>query len=212
MKFASSIILTLGLSSSVLAVPVLEKKANTPLAAIGASLSTLQQTAGADQVAISNALASIKNDVTASAQIIAALGVNLTGIATALQTSGNEIYTATAGAAGGLAVTASGFTQYEIDILTTYIIQAVDFVKSVRATLTVTVTNLTPEARKAVASELAAVEAAIRPFVTPLQQFATAVQQARGSATLTITGLNNAIRGLLQLTLSAITNLIGVQL
>jgi hypothetical protein len=170
--------------------------------------------------------------VSAEIQIVAALGFNLSAITTALSAAEAQIIASTTGAAGGLAATATGLLQADINTLTNDINQAIALINGIQATLTVTATNLAPGkfcsleteiysrgydetnesivAYLAVASELAAVQAALAPFVGPLALFASAASQASASAGVTVTGLNAAVRGLVGLVMPTVMGATGV--
>ncbi|KAF5687442.1 hypothetical protein FCIRC_2386 [Fusarium circinatum] len=157
-----------------------------------ASLITLNQ--------INDNVALIKNNV--GAQVIveaqALVKANYQAIAQGLATSTTTIVSVTTGAAGGVAAQAIGLTNQQIVTLTTSILVVIDILENIGATVTVTVTDLTPALRATFQSEINAVKAAINPFVSPVLLFATAVRAANVGVSATITGLDNAIVNLIR--------------
>ncbi|KAF5534311.1 hypothetical protein FMEXI_11366 [Fusarium mexicanum] len=157
-----------------------------------ASLVTLNQ--------INDNVALIKNNV--DAQVIveaqALLKANYQAIAQGLTTSTTTIVSVTTGAAGGVAAQAIGLTNQQIVTLTASVNLVINIVENLGATVTVTVTDLTPALRATFQSEINAVKAAINPFVSPVLLFAAAVRAANVGGSATITGLDNAIVNLLR--------------
>ncbi|EWY97784.1 hypothetical protein FOYG_02547 [Fusarium oxysporum NRRL 32931] len=157
-----------------------------------ASLVTLNQ--------INDNVQLIKDNV--DAQIIveaqALLKANYQAIAQGLATSTTTIVSVTTGAAGGVAAQAIGLTNQQIVTLTVVIRLVIDILENLGATITVTVTDLTPALRATFQAEINAVKAAINPFVSPVLLFAAAVRAANVGGSATITGLDNAIVNLLR--------------
>ncbi|KAF5720909.1 hypothetical protein FMUND_3954 [Fusarium mundagurra] len=158
----------------------------------GSSVVTLNQ--------IDDNVALIKNNVDAQlvAQIQADLEANYQAILQGLAASTTTIVSVTTGAAGGVAAQAIGLTNQQIATLTASILVVIDILENLGATITITVTDLTPALRAAFQSEINAVKAAINPFVSPVLLLAAAVRAADIGGSATITGLDNAIVNLLR--------------
>ncbi|KAG9505320.1 hypothetical protein J7337_002287 [Fusarium musae] len=152
-----------------------------------ASLVTLNQ--------INDNVALISNNV--DAQVIveaqALLKANYQAIAQGLTTSTTTIVSVTTGAAGGVAAQAIGLANQQIVTLTASILVVIGILENLGATISITVTDLTPALRAAFQSEINAVKAAINPFVSPVLLLAAAVRAANIGGSATITGLDNAI-------------------
>jgi len=142
----------------------------------------------------------IKDNV--GAQIIveaqALVKANYQAIAQGLAASTTTIVSVTTGAAGGVAAQAIGLTNQQIATLTASVLVVIDIVENIGATVTVTVTDLTPALRATFQSEINATKAAINPFVSPVLLFAGAVRAANVGGSATITGLDNAIVNLIR--------------
>ncbi|KAH7267587.1 uncharacterized protein BKA55DRAFT_534356 [Fusarium redolens] len=142
----------------------------------------------------------IKNNV--DAQVIveaqALLKTNYEAIAQGLATSTTRIVSVTTGAAGGVAGQAIGLTNQQIVTLTASILVVIDIVENIGATVSVTVTDLTPALRATFQAEINAVKAALNPFISPVLLFAAAVRAANAGGSATITGLDNAIVNLIR--------------
>ncbi|KAF5578662.1 hypothetical protein FPANT_9904 [Fusarium pseudoanthophilum] len=158
----------------------------------GSSLETLNQ--------IDDNVALIKDNVDAQVivQAQAILEANYQAILQGLAASTTTIVSVTTGAAGGVAAQAIGFTNQQIVTLTASILVVIDIIENIGATVSVTVTDLTPALRAAFQSEINAVKAAINPFVSPVLLLAAAVRAANIGGSAAITGLDNAIVNLLR--------------
>ncbi|KAF5640631.1 hypothetical protein F52700_3782 [Fusarium sp. NRRL 52700] len=158
----------------------------------GASVVTLNQ--------IDDNVALIKNNV--DAQVIveaqALLKANYQAIAQGLATSTTTIVSVTTGAAGGVVGQAIGLTNQQIVTLTAAVNVVIEIIENIGATVTITVTDLTPALRATFQSEINAVKTAINPFVSPVFLFAAAVRAANVGGSATITGLDNAIVNLVR--------------
>ncbi|KAF5555592.1 hypothetical protein FNAPI_6099 [Fusarium napiforme] len=158
----------------------------------GSSVETLNQ--------IDDNVALIKDNVDAQVivQAQAILEANYQAILQGLAASTNTIVSVTTGAAGGVAAQAIGFTNQQIVTLTASILVVIDIIENIGATVSVTVTDLTPALRAAFQAEINAVKAAINPFVSPVLLLAAAVRAANIGGSAAITGLDNAIVNLLR--------------
>lgn len=117
---------------------------------------------------------------------------NYEAIAKALKEAAEAIARVTTGAVGGIAASVKGLTQQQIDDLVEALKAANRVIAELEATLTITVTDLRPAIKDAIAGEIDAVEDAIAPFVTPLQAFVSAAKAASVVIGLTISGLTAA--------------------
>ncbi|RKL41121.1 hypothetical protein BFJ72_g6016 [Fusarium proliferatum] len=142
----------------------------------------------------------IKNNVDAQVvvQAQALVKANYQAIAQGLAGSTTTIVSVTTGAAGGVAVQAIDLTNQQIATLTASLLVVIDIVENIGATVTVTVTDLTPALRATFQAEINAVKAALNPFISPVLLFAAAVRAASVGGSATITGLDNAIVNLIR--------------
>ncbi|EXK41221.1 hypothetical protein FOXG_02316 [Fusarium oxysporum f. sp. lycopersici 4287] len=194
MKFLS----LLTLASFATASPF--RRQQTVTGTIKSSVDTLSDASLVTLNQINDNVQLIKDNV--DAQIIveaqALLKANYQAIAQGLATSTTTIVGVTTGAAGGVAAQAIGLTNQQIVTLTVVIRLVIDILENLGATITVTVTDLTPALRATFQAEINAVKAAINPFVSPVLLFAAAVRAANVGGSATITGLDNAIVNLLR--------------
>ncbi|KAH7490932.1 hypothetical protein IWW34DRAFT_744424 [Fusarium oxysporum f. sp. albedinis] len=194
MKFLS----LLTLASFATASPF--RRQQTVTGTIKSSVDTLSDATLVTLNQINDNVQLIKDNV--DAQIIveaqALLKANYQAIAQGLATSTTTIVSVTTGAAGGVAAQAIGLTNQQIVTLTVVIRLVIDILENLGATITVTVTDLTPALRATFQAEINAVKAAINPFVSPVLLFAAAVRAANVGGSATITGLDNAIVNLLR--------------
>jgi len=224
MKFSSTaILIALGFSTAVFSAPVQEKRQTTAVGTITDAVDTLQNTVTADEAAIGefslrmrNAISCFSNltgstaasvvqeygaGVSTAAAVAAAINGYLQNMATAFMTATTQINSVTTGAAGGIAGAASGFSQQEIDELTTDIGTAREAIGSIQATYSLFVTDLTPAIQMAISAEMQNVENTIGPFDTPLEALASAVEGAQVNGGANVTGLQGAV--------AALVNIIG---
>ncbi|KAF4425273.1 hypothetical protein FACUT_10026 [Fusarium acutatum] len=194
MKFLSLITL----ASFATASPF--RRQQTVTGTIKSSVDTLSSSSVTTLNEINDSVLLIKNNV--DAQIIveaqALLKANYQAIAQGLATSTTTIVSVTTGAAGGVVVQALTLTNQQIVTLTASIRLVIDILENLGATITVTVTDLTPALRATFQSEINAVKTAINPFVSPVLLFAAAVRAANIGGSATITGLDNAIVNLIR--------------
>ncbi|KAF4503714.1 hypothetical protein FAGAP_59 [Fusarium agapanthi] len=194
MKFLS----LLTLASFATASPF--RRQQTVTGTIKSSVDTLSSSSVVTLNQINDNVALIQNNV--DAQVIveaqALLKANYQAIAQGLATSTTTIVSVTTGAAGGVAVQAIGLTNQQIVTLTASINIVIDIIQNIGATVTITVTDLTPALRATFQSEINAVKAAINPFVSPVLLLAAAVRAANIGGSATITGLDNAIVNLIR--------------
>ncbi|KAF5613899.1 uncharacterized protein FSUBG_511 [Fusarium subglutinans] len=194
MKFLSLLTLT----SFATASPF--RRQQTVTGTIRSSVNTLSDATAVTLNQINDNVALIKNNV--DAQVIveaqALLKANYQAIAQGLATSTTTIVSVTTGAAGGVAAQAIGLTNQQIVTLTASVNAVINILENIGATVTITVTDLTPALRATFQSEINAVKAAINPFVSPVFLFAAAVRAANVGGSATITGLDNAIVNLVR--------------
>jgi hypothetical protein len=131
-------------------------------------------------------------------QLQALIKANYQAIGQALNTSTTNIVGVTTGAVGGVAGQAVGLTTQQIIQLTATIRRTIATLEDIGATITVTVTDLTPAVRATFQAEVDAVIQLINPFITPLLLFSAAVRSAAVTVTVVITGLDNAIANLIR--------------
>jgi hypothetical protein len=86
-------------------------------------------------------------------------------------------------------------TQVQVDKLMTALQTVLTLLADVRATLNLTVIDLTPAVVTSLGGEVDAVQAVLTPFIIPLGVLVTTVQEAQASATLTISGLAALMAG-----------------
>ncbi|KAF5578986.1 hypothetical protein FPCIR_11346 [Fusarium pseudocircinatum] len=195
MKFLSLITL----ASFATASPF--RRQQTVTGTIKSSVDTLSDASLVTLNQINDNVALIKNNV--DAQVIveaqALLKANYQAIAQGLTASTTTIVSVTTGAAGGVAAQAIGLTNQQIVTLTAAINLIIQIFENIEATVTITITDLTPALRATFQSEINAVKAAINPFLSPVLLFAAAVRAANVGGSATITGLDNAIVNLIRL-------------
>ncbi|KAG7418753.1 hypothetical protein Forpe1208_v003158 [Fusarium oxysporum f. sp. rapae] len=194
MKFLS----LLTLASFVTASPF--RRQQTVTGTIKSSVDTLSGSSVVTLNEINDNVLLIKNNVDAQviAQIQADLKANYEIIARGLANSTTRIVSVTTGAAGGVAAQAIGLTNQQIVTLTGSILVVIDIVENIGATVSVTVTDLTPALRATFQSEINAVKASLNPFISPILLFAAAVRAVNVGGSATITGLDNAIVNLIR--------------
>ncbi|EMT64190.1 hypothetical protein ACKRZS_014047 [Fusarium odoratissimum] len=194
MKFFS----LLTLASFATASPF--RRQQTVTGTIKSSVDTLSGSSVVTLNEINDNVILIKNNVDAQviAQIQADLKANYEVIAQGLANSTTRIVSVTTGAAGGVAFQAIGLTNQQIVTLTASILVVIDIVENIGATVSVTVTDLTPALRATFQSEINAVKTALNPFISPVLLFAAAVRAANVGGGATITGLDNAIVNLIR--------------
>ncbi|KAF5981561.1 putative 2-isopropylmalalate synthase [Fusarium bulbicola] len=194
MKFLSLITL----ASFATASPF--RRQQTVTGTIKSSVDTVSDATTVTLNQINDNVALIKNNV--DAQVIveaqALLKANYQAIAQGLATSTTTIVSVTTGAAGGVVAQAIGLTNQQIVTLTASVNTVISIIQNIGATVTITVTDLTPAVRATFQSEVNAVKAAINPFVSPVLLLAAAVRAANVGGSATITGLDNAIVNLLR--------------
>ncbi|KAF5229071.1 hypothetical protein FANTH_14316 [Fusarium anthophilum] len=194
MKFLSLITL----ASFATASPF--RRQQTVTGTIKSSVDTVSDATTITLNQINDNVALIKNNV--DAQVIveaqALLKANYQAIAQGLATSTTTIVSVTTGAAGGVVAQAIGLTNQQIVTLTASVNTVISIIQNIGATVTITVTDLTPAVRATFQSEVNAVKAAINPFVSPVLLLAAAVRAANVGGSATITGLDNAIVNLLR--------------
>ncbi|SCO17560.1 probable 2-isopropylmalalate synthase [Fusarium fujikuroi] len=193
---ANGILLTL--ASFAAASPF--RRQQTVTGTIKSSVDTVSSSSLVTLNEIDNNVALIKNNVDAQliVQAQALVKANYQAIAQGLAASTTTIVSVTTGAAGGVAGQAIGLTNQQIATLTASILIVIDIIENIGATVTVTVTDLTPALRATFQAEINAVKAAVNPFVSPVLLFAAAVRAANVGGSATITGLDNAIVNLLR--------------
>ncbi|KLP05235.1 uncharacterized protein Y057_13607 [Fusarium fujikuroi] len=176
------------------------RRQQTVTGTIKSSVDTVSSSSLVTLNEIDNNVALIKNNVDAQliVQAQALVKANYQAIAQGLAASTTTIVSVTTGAAGGVAGQAIGLTNQQIATLTASILIVIDIIENIGATVTVTVTDLTPALRATFQAEINAVKAAVNPFVSPVLLFAAAVRAANVGGSATITGLDNAIVNLLR--------------
>ncbi|KAG5749265.1 hypothetical protein H9Q69_009206 [Fusarium xylarioides] len=194
MKFLS----LLTLASFATASPF--RRQQTVTGTIKSSVDTLSSSSTVTLNQIDDNVALIRNNVDAQviAQIQADLKANYQAILQGLAASTTTIVSVTTGAAGGVAGQAIGLTNQQIVTLTASILVVIDIVENIGATVSVTVTDLTPALRATFQSEINAVKTALNPFISPVLLFAAAVRAANIGGSAAITGLDNAIVNLIR--------------
>ncbi|KAF9770573.1 hypothetical protein IL306_011856 [Fusarium sp. DS 682] len=176
------------------------RRQQTVTGTIKSSVDTLSDSSVVTINEINDGVLLIKNNVDAQVivEVQAALKANYEAIAQGLTTSTTKIVSVTTGAAGGVAVQAIGLTNQQIVTLTASLLVVIEILENIGATITVTVTDLTPALRATFESEIAAVKDALNPFISPLFLFAAAVRAVNVAGSATITGLDNAIVNLIR--------------
>ncbi|KAF4337636.1 hypothetical protein FBEOM_8478 [Fusarium beomiforme] len=189
MKFLSLITLASFASASPF------RRQQTVTGTIKSSVDSLSDSTVVNLNEINDSVILIKNNVGVEvvAEVQAAIKANYKVIAKGLATSTTKIVSVTTGAAGGVTGQAIGLTSQQIATLTASLLVVIDILEDIGATITVTVTDLTPAVRAAFESEITAVKDALNPFVSPVLLFAAAVRAANVGGSATITGLDNGI-------------------
>ncbi|KAF4954522.1 hypothetical protein FSARC_12102 [Fusarium sarcochroum] len=186
-------------ASLALATPL--RRQQTVTGTIQGSVNTFSNGTLATTNQINDAVAAIKSNVGATVivQLQGALRANYQAIAQALILATTNIARVTTEAAGGIAAQARGLTDQQIVQLTAALRTAIDSAENIGATVAITMTDLSPDARAAFQGEVDAVKDALNPFITPLVLFATAVRNASASGSAAITGLDPALTNLIRL-------------
>ncbi|CAJ0553423.1 Ff.00g119350.m01.CDS01 [Fusarium sp. VM40] len=194
MKFLSLITL----ASFAIATPF--RRQQTVTGTLQSSVNTLSNAVTVNVNEINDALDTIQGSVDAQViiQVQALLRANYQAIAQALNTSTINIIGVTTGAVGGVTGQVVGLTTQQIVQLTATIRRTIATLEQIGATITVTVTDLTPAVRATIQAEINAVTTLINPFITPLLLFSAAVRSAAVTVTVVITGLEAAIASLVQ--------------
>ncbi|KAF5659069.1 hypothetical protein FHETE_9564 [Fusarium heterosporum] len=178
---------------------------------ISNSISIFSNTVPAILDQIDDSVVAIKanTDAAVVVQLQALVEANFEAIAQALNTSTTNIVAVTTGAVGGVAAQAIGLTQAQIVQLTASLQATIIVLQQIRATVSVTITDLTPALRATFQAEIDAVIQTLGPFIRPLLLFAVAVRSAAVTVNVVITGLDAAIANLLQ-TQSQLVASIGI--
>ncbi|KAM0230923.1 hypothetical protein ACHAP5_011244 [Fusarium lateritium] len=194
MKFLTLITL----ASFAVATPF--RRQQTVTGTLQSSVNTFSDAAVVSLNEIDDAVDAIKGNVDAQVvvQLQALIKANYQAILQALGASTNTIVGVTTGAVGGVAGQAIGLTQQQIIQLTATIRRTIVTLENIGATITVTVTDLTPAVRATFQAEVDAVIQAINPFITPLLLFSAAVRSAAVGVSVVITGLDAAIANLIR--------------
>ncbi|WZH44352.1 uncharacterized protein QYS62_005374 [Fusarium acuminatum] len=194
MKFLSLITL----ASFAIATPF--RRQQTVTGTLQSSVNTLSSAVTVSLNEIDDAVDAIQDNVDAEViiQLQALIKANYQAIGQALNTSTTNIVGVTTGAVGGVAGQAVGLTTQQIIQLTATIRRTIATLEDIGATITVTVTDLTPAVRATFQAEVDAVIQLINPFITPLLLFSAAVRSAAVTVTVVITGLDNAIANLIR--------------
>ncbi|KAF7561073.1 hypothetical protein G7046_g3085 [Stylonectria norvegica] len=184
----------LTLASLATAAPVVEQRQQTVVGTIFGSVRSLEVATQSNFHIIDLTVESVKDNVggTVEAQVTATLKANYRAILRALRGATTSIVSVTTGAAGGVTESAKNLGQQEINLLVRSIQASTRVVSQLGATLTLTVTDLTPSIKTAIDSEFSAVKDAINPFAQPLLLFIAAAREASVEAGLTVTGLDAA--------------------
>ncbi|SPJ84309.1 uncharacterized protein FTOL_10827 [Fusarium torulosum] len=193
MKFLALITL----ASFAVATPF--RRQQTVTGTLQSSVNTLSNAVTVSLNEIDNAVDAIKDNVDAQVliQIQALIKANYQAIGQALNASTISIVGVTTGAVGGVAGQAIGLTQQQIIQLTATIRRTIKTLENIGATITVTVTDLTPAVRATFQAEVDAVIQLLGPFITPLLLFSVAVRNVAVGVSVVITGLDAAITNLI---------------
>ncbi|KAM0199149.1 hypothetical protein ACHAPA_001620 [Fusarium lateritium] len=194
MKFLTLITL----ASFAVATPF--RRQQTVTGTLQSSVNTFSNAAVVSLNEIDDAVDAIKGNVDAQVvvQLQTLIKANYQAILQALNASTTTIVGVTTGAAGGVAGQAVGLTQQQIIQLTATIRRTIVTLENIGATITVTVTDLTPAVRATFQAEVDAVIQALNPYITPILLFSAAVRSAAVGVSVVITGLDAAIANLIR--------------
>jgi len=159
---------------------------------------TLESAVLANSDTINTALDTIKSNIYAAAQLIVVVNANYQAIGDALKVAAANVASVTTLALGGIALSAKGYTDAQIQQLTEGLTRTVNAIKAIRATIVLTYSNLTPGLIATIQYELIAAQNAVALLITPLAMFACAVGKAAPpELSVSVLGLGNALSSLL---------------
>jgi len=211
MKFlTTATALALGFSTVVSAAPHVDRrdlivyshdlaKRDTVVGTIGSILTNLTASVTASEAAIFQVLSSVTGSVTATVSVVAVVNANLHIIAGAVENATVALTTIITATVQNITTGVLQLTQQEINLLIADIHQIQAIVGGIGATLIITVTNINPAITAAVHDEVVALQNLLTPFLSPVQVLVTAIAGIQATIQLTITGLGNAISGVLSI-------------
>lgn len=203
MKFSLAAIAACALSS-VSAKAFVERRTPTVVGTIDASVATVNYTVSTYIGTIASNVAVIKNEpnaYTAIAQAaIVAIQNSVSNITAALTASAGNIISVTTTALGELNIRAAILAQSEINMLARDIETIKIILTNINATVKVVHADLDQTVNALLQAEFAALSGALRPFIGPVAAFASAA--ATLSITASVSGLRNAISGLIAIVTS----------
>jgi hypothetical protein len=185
-----------GLVASISAKPIAfeEKRQVTAPAAVSSIVNTLVTSVNSNIITINGLIQSINQNVGVS--VVAAINANLQAIQQSFGKATVDLLATTTGGVGGVVAIGQQFTGDQITQLAGDVSAVAALIQQIRVTAGLATTNLTPDVLAAINAELTAVQNAVQPFVTPLEQLATAVRNSNTTAFLQIQGLRDAVNGL----------------
>ncbi|KAH7025660.1 uncharacterized protein B0I36DRAFT_413867 [Microdochium trichocladiopsis] len=164
--------------------------------AVNASLATTQQT-----------IQTAGNNI--NVQVQAIIEANLRAVATALASGGQAISNAIAAAGGNIAAAVANFTASQINQVILAIGQLVNLLTNLGISLEIIINNLegvAPAVLQAIDDELALIQNAINPLVTPIVNVANAVGAVSADANVILTGFTALVPGLVTIVNNVIDN------
>ncbi|KEY66487.1 hypothetical protein S7711_04816 [Stachybotrys chartarum IBT 7711] len=175
-----------------------QSNANSAIGTISGTLWTLEQTTSSNLQSIRRTVRAIRanTDATIRVQLAATLEANYQAIFQAIQASTQSITSVTTGAAGGISQSVVGLSQNSLGELASAIRTTISILNDIRVTLSIAVTDLTPDLYALVQDEITAVREAILPFLRPLLTFVQAARDFGVSVGLNVSGLNSAVNSL----------------
>ncbi|KAL6413095.1 hypothetical protein AUP68_02593 [Ilyonectria robusta] len=207
MKFSN----VLFFATAALAAPTiqaLDKRQTTVLGTVQSIANTITNSTSGNVANIKTIIVSIQNNVAADVlvQLQLQLEANLQAIVTVLSAAAVNITDATNAAAIEIGGDVDNLTTAQILQIKAAIESAVAAVNNVTATVTASVSVLTPGGKKLIADELKAIRDAVNGILTPLAQF---LQGLRFNATVSavVTGLGGILTSLLTSTASILASL-----
>jgi len=204
----SSFIVAFGLAGSITATAIslenreqsaisLEKRQQTIPATLSAIVSALSTTVNANLVTINNLVQDVNGNVAGSAAVIAAVNAQLAAIKVTFQTAINGIAGITGAGVGGIVGAVTSFTGPQLAQLLQDVQTIVQLIQNLKDSLALIKENLTPAALAFLTQEYNALQALITPFLGPLIILVSAVAAVNPGSPVIITGIGEAITGLL---------------
>lgn len=129
-------------------------------------------------------------------QIQGVIRANFRQIANAFRFAGETILRATTGSGQNLQAIIEGLSREQLDNIRRALTSAISLITNIGITFTAALIGVRPAIQNLVVAELAALESAVEPFLTPLRTFVLEIQRIRGEATVGVTGLAGVVQEL----------------